>query len=113
VRRRRARRRTEPLDDYLPTFDPRGRHATDPGDRAARADEVLDRERLARAVRQALDRLAEPYRTAFVLRDLDDMPTKEVAAVLRIAPAAVRQRVHRARMMLRGYLAHLVEGGKP
>jgi hypothetical protein len=32
--------------------------------------------------------------------------------LLRIDPAAVRQRVHRARMMLRGYLSDLV-GVKP
>jgi DNA-directed RNA polymerase specialized sigma24 family protein len=32
-----------------------------------------------------------------------------VARILGVEPATVRQRVHRARLMLRGYLAHLVE----
>jgi DNA-directed RNA polymerase specialized sigma24 family protein len=32
---------------------------------------------------------------AFVLRDLEEMPTEQVAAVLRVSAAAVRQRVHR------------------
>ena len=35
------------------------------------------------------------------------MTTAEVADVLGLDPAAVRQRVHRARMMLRGYLGAL------
>jgi DNA-directed RNA polymerase specialized sigma24 family protein len=42
-----------------------------------------------------------------VLRDLEEMETSEVAAVLGLEPAAVRQRVHRARLMLAGYLSEL------
>jgi len=36
------------------------------------------------------------------------LPTAEVASVLGLSHALVRQRVHRARLMLRGYLSHLV-----
>ncbi len=109
LRRGRARHPTEPLEDYLPRFDRQGRHARD-GDhaRAADADAILDRTRLARHARQALERLPERYRTPFVLRDLEEMATAEVAAVLGVSHALVRQRVHRARLMLRGYLSHLV-----
>jgi RNA polymerase sigma-70 factor (ECF subfamily) len=42
-----------------------------------------------------------------VLRDLEELSTAEVAQVLGIEPATVRQRVHRARLMLRGYLSAL------
>ena len=52
------------------------------------------------------------YRDAFVLRDLEEMSTADVARLLDIEPAAVRQRVHRARLILRGYLSDLV-GVKP
>jgi RNA polymerase sigma-70 factor (ECF subfamily) len=45
-------------------------------------------------------------------RDLEEMPTAEVAEVLGLEPATVRQRVHRARLMLRGYLGDL-GGVKP
>jgi RNA polymerase sigma-70 factor (ECF subfamily) len=112
-RRGRRRQRTEPLEDYLPRFDRAGRHAreVDHG-RAARADELIDRSRLAAHARAALGRLPERYRTPFVLRDLEEMPTAEVARVLGMTEAAVRQRVHRARLMMRGYLGHLV-GGEP
>ena len=109
LRRGRARHQTEPLDDYLPRFDRQGRHARDSDHaRAADADEILDRARLVRHAQESLERLPERYRTPFVLRDLEEMPTEEVAAVLGISNALVRQRVHRARLMLRGYLSHLV-----
>ena len=109
ARRRRSRRPTEPLDDYLPRFDGQGRHARDVDHaRAAQADELIDRQRLERRVRGALQRLPALYRTPFVLRDLEELPTAEVASVLGLTEATVRQRVHRARLMLRGWLSHLV-----
>lgn len=109
-RRRQARQRTEPLDDYLPRFDERGQHAATPAELeiASRADEMLDRKALAERAHEGLARLPDIYRDAFVLRDLEELPTDEVAELLGINGAAVRQRVHRARLMLRGYLSHLV-----
>lgn len=110
-RRARARRPAESLDAFLPRFDANGLHKGTPAElqAASRVDELLDRRTLAISARGALARLPDLYRDAFVLRDLEEMPTADVADALGIEPAAVRQRVHRARLMLRGYLAHLVE----
>jgi RNA polymerase sigma-70 factor (ECF subfamily) len=109
-RRARARRPAESLEAYLPRFDGDGRHAAEPADleAASRADELLDSRQLAEKARSALERLPEIYRAAFVLRDLEELTTAEVAELLGIDAAAVRQRVHRARLMLRGYLSDLV-----
>jgi len=109
-RRGRERRPAESLEEYAPRFDDDGRHAQREAELAvaARADELIDRQRLAAQARDGIDRLPEIYRAAFVLRDLEEMPTAEVAAVLGIDAAAVRQRVHRARLLLRGFLSHLV-----
>lgn len=108
--RRLGRQRTEPLDAYLPRFDENGQHRAPPEDLqvASRADEILDRKLLAERAREGLERLPDIYRDAFVLRDLEELSTDEVADLLGIDGAAVRQRVHRARLMLRGYLSHLV-----
>jgi RNA polymerase sigma-70 factor (ECF subfamily) len=113
-RRARARRPTESLEAFLPRFDADGTHAAEPPElgAAGRADELLDRKLLAEKARAGLDRLPDIYREAFVLRDLEEMTTQEVAELLGIDAAAVRQRVHRARLMLRGYLSDLV-GVKP
>jgi RNA polymerase sigma-70 factor, ECF subfamily len=113
-RRAGARRAAEPLDAFLPRFDAQGTHAATPAELqlAARADELLDQQALAARAREAIQRLPESYRQPFVLRDLEEMSTADVAHVLSLEPATVRQRVHRARLMLRGYLSDLV-GVKP
>lgn len=110
-RRARARRPAEPLDTFLPCFDGDGRHAATPAQlrAAVHVEERLDRRRLAEKAHAAIARLPDAYRDAFVLRDLEEIPTAQVAEILGLEPAAVRQRVHRARMMLRGYLGALAE----
>jgi RNA polymerase sigma-70 factor (ECF subfamily) len=109
-RRARARRPSVPLDEFLPRFDSRGVHAGTPEELQlpSRADELLDRQALADRAREVLARMPDMYRDPFVLRDLEDLSTAEVAGLLGLDPAAVRQRVHRARLMLRGYLSDLV-----
>jgi len=109
-RRASARRPSEPLDQFLPRFDEQGKHAATPAELqvVSRADELLDRQFLAGKAREVLATMPDIYRDAFVLRDLEEMSTADVARLLDIEPAAVRQRVHRARLMLRGYLSDLV-----
>jgi RNA polymerase sigma-70 factor (ECF subfamily) len=109
---RRRSRRTESLEAYLPAFGPDGLHAhldasmvlpSLPDEDAARA-ELRDR---ALAVLAALP---EGQRAAFVLRDLEGLSSDEVGEVLGLDAAAVRQRVHRARLVLRGALMETMEG---
>ena len=108
-RRARSRRPVESLEEFLPDFDAAGSHRRAPAELqvAARAEELIDRRMLAERAAAALDRLPDLYRSAFVLRDLEELTTAEVAQVLGVEPATVRQRVHRARLMLRGYLSAL------
>lgn len=96
-----------PLDAFLPQFDADGRHVPTPEALriVSQVEELLDRQVLAEKARAAIERLPDLYREAFVLRDLEELPTTEVAQVLGVEPATVRQRVHRARMMVRGYLS--------
>jgi RNA polymerase sigma-70 factor (ECF subfamily) len=111
-RRARARRPGESLAAHMPRFDADGRHVATPAQLqvTSRVEALLDAETLAARARAGIARLPDAYRDAFVLRDLEELPTAEVAKVLAITPAAVRQRVHRARLMLRGYLNDLAEG---
>jgi DNA-directed RNA polymerase specialized sigma24 family protein len=68
---------------FLPEFDATGCHCHTPAELqvAARADELLDRRALAEEATAALDRLPDLYRSAFVLRDLEELTTAEVADV--------------------------------
>jgi RNA polymerase sigma-70 factor (ECF subfamily) len=70
-------------------------------------DERPDPERQAQAaelrrlLESAIDDLPEIYRTAFVLREAEDLDIPEVAGCLEISEDAVRTRLHRARALLR------------
>jgi RNA polymerase sigma-70 factor (ECF subfamily) len=111
-RRARRRRPTEPLEEFLPRFDEDGQHALEAAELrvASRAEALLDGKLLAEQAQAALERLPDLYREAFVLRDLEELDTSEVGELLGVDAATVRQRVHRARLMLRGFLSHLVGG---
>lgn len=54
----------------------------------------------------AMEDLPENYRAVFVLRDLENLSTKEAADVLEISEANVKVRLMRARLFLRDKLAH-------
>lgn len=63
-------------------------------------EELLDRE--TREVMEAsMEHLHTDLRTVFVLRDVEGMSNAEVAEVLDISVAAVKSRLHRARVALR------------
>ncbi len=106
------RRRVESLEEHLPRFDDAGRLAPWAADygRAARAEDLLERKELAEKLREAVERLPDEYRLPVVLHDLQGLAGAEAAAVLDLEPATFRTRLHRARLMLRGYLGHLAGG---
>jgi RNA polymerase sigma-70 factor (ECF subfamily) len=74
----------------------------DPGEGPGEA--VLARER-GDVLERAIMALPDGLRTAFVLRDLEGMSTKEAAQALGITESAVKVRLHRARAALRASLA--------
>jgi RNA polymerase sigma-70 factor (ECF subfamily) len=56
-------------------------------------------------VQTALDELAEDYRTALVLREIEELSYEEIAHIVGCPVGTVRSRIHRARMELREKLA--------
>jgi len=66
-------------------------------------DELLSSE-LREVMNEARDRLPEELRTVFVLRDEDERSNAEVAEMLDLSVAAVKSRLHRARLSLRDRL---------
>ena len=102
-----SRRCEESLERLLPTFDETGHAVTSftPWPDGAE-DALLAKERCA-AVRAAIDRLPDSYRTVLLLRDIDDVDTREAARLLHLTPNAVKIQLHRARQALRTLLAPL------
>ncbi|HEV8474716.1 MAG TPA: sigma-70 family RNA polymerase sigma factor [Methylomirabilota bacterium] len=96
------------LDDLLPTYKPDGHRD---GDRAFLVSDwsgTPERELLSgesrRILEEAIDRLPEHYRAVLVLKDVEELSSEEVAEVVGDTVAAVKTRLHRARMALREQL---------
>ena len=64
-------------------------------------EEQYSREELSEILDSAVQSLAPPYRTVFVLRDIEDLSTEETAAALELSIPAVKSRLLRARLQLR------------
>lgn len=64
----------------------------------------LERDEVSEVVNAALKRVPEPYREAFVLHRMQDLPYEEVAAILDAPVGTVKSRVFRAEQMLRPLL---------
>jgi RNA polymerase sigma-70 factor (ECF subfamily) len=54
-----------------------------------------------RDVARALEELPEPFRTAVVLRDLEEFTYEEIAAIAEVPIGTVMSRIHRGRALLR------------
>jgi RNA polymerase sigma-70 factor, ECF subfamily len=83
---------------------------TDPESSAAQGE-------IRRLLERAVDELPAPFRVVFVMRDVEELPTEETAAVLGLRPETVRTRLHRARRLLRqaldDQLASTLKGAFP
>lgn len=79
------------------------------GNEAEFAVEMKLPNRLPQVLNAAIKGLPEKYRTAFILRDIQEQPYEEVAKILSIPLGTVKSRVNRARMMLRDKLRPKME----
>jgi RNA polymerase sigma-70 factor (ECF subfamily) len=70
-------------------------------DPTASPEELVDRKALVLRLREAVARLDELHRAALTLRDIEDVPSEQAAAILGVSPDAVRQRARRARLKVR------------
>lgn len=64
------------------------------------AHDKVEQAQLKALLMEALDRLPDAQREVFILRDIEDWDTEEVAKHLGISSLLVRQRLHRARDFL-------------
>jgi RNA polymerase sigma-70 factor (ECF subfamily) len=67
-------------------------------------DAKLERTELRQLVHRCILRLPQRFRTVLVLRDIQELSTEEACRVLRLSPAAIKTRLHRARKALQELL---------
>lgn len=92
------------IESLLPAFDETGHHARPIADWVNSPVEQLHASELRAKVRAAIDELPSTHRTVLILRDIEELDTEQAALRLGITPAAVKVRLHRARLALRGLL---------
>jgi RNA polymerase sigma-70 factor, ECF subfamily len=68
------------------------------------AEGRLEQHEMAACIRGYIDQLSEPLRACLMLRDLEDLPEKDVAEIVGCSLAAVKVRIHRGRKQLRALL---------
>ena len=64
-------------------------------------EERLSREEIGGILDSAVESLETPYRSVFVLRDIEELSTEETAEALGLSVPAVKSRLLRARLQLR------------
>src|SRR5690242_11150597 len=72
-------------------------------------DDIFARLDLAPALREALDELAEPFRSAVILVDVEDMSYESAAEVMGVPIGTVRSRLFRGRRLLQEKLVTVAE----
>jgi RNA polymerase sigma-70 factor, ECF subfamily len=75
--------------------------------------ETLERAEIRSLLESAVKELPGIYRQVFLLRDVEGFSVNEAAEALKISEAAVKVRLHRARMMLQKALAPVLKSMTP
>lgn len=96
------------IDEYLPQFTKYGRHAGMVVDFTQGPEEQLLQKEREGVLREAIDGLPPDYKVALVLRDLEGLSNEEVAEIVGASVLAVKARLHRARLVLRGKVERFV-----
>src|SRR5262249_14243908 len=65
----------------------------------------VEADELRAVLESGILRLQEDFRVVLVLRDVEGLSTAEAAGVLELSEAAVKSRLHRARVLLRQYVS--------
>jgi RNA polymerase sigma-70 factor (ECF subfamily) len=103
---RRSKRKKVEYDEYLPKFQEDGHHLVRPVvDWSEGLDEHYEKIELQRILENALDNLKPMDKSIVILSDLEGLSDKEIAATVGLTISAVKTRLHRARLFLRGKLA--------
>jgi RNA polymerase sigma-70 factor (ECF subfamily) len=105
IRRSKKNKEVE-YEEFLPKFQQDGHHLVRPViDWSDTLDESYAKQEIQQLLKEALDQLKPIDKSVVVLSDLEGMSDKEIAAALGVTISAVKTRLHRARLFLRGKLA--------
>jgi RNA polymerase sigma-70 factor (ECF subfamily) len=93
-RRTRQERITESIEEQLPVLEEEG------GAAAVRPDQQVAGREASEILQATLQKLSPDLREAVILRDLQELEYREIAAVLRVPEGTVKSRINRGRAEL-------------
>jgi RNA polymerase sigma-70 factor (ECF subfamily) len=104
--RKRPKVKEIPLEEELgPAMTEEGMIAEPVVDWSRLPNDELDRKELGQRIEQAINLLPADYRSVVVLRDVEGLSAQEACEILSLSEAALKSRLHRARLSLRKQLA--------
>lgn len=105
LRRRKAQKQIQ-YEEYLPRFENDGHHKVRPViDWSETLDQRYARREIHLLLQAAVNELRALDKAVVVMSDMDGMSDREIAAALGLTVSAVKTRLHRARLFVRGKLA--------
>lgn len=96
------------IDDVLPAVEGQSPGGTF-SEWSQRPDTILFNKEARAALEKAINDLPEEFRTVVILRDVENQSNQEVAEILNLSVAAVKSRLHRARLALRRTLGEYLD----
>lgn len=102
--RTRRRKPEKLIDDLLPGFLEDGHLAEPASEWQQLSDEALMRKETRRLILDSIQELPENHRNVLMLRDIEGFDTEETAEQMGVSVNAIKTRLHRARLALRGLL---------
>ena len=113
MRLRKGRRtKTVPIEEFLPSFTKEGAHARPVEDWSREVGQRIPGKELGQVIGGFAEELAEKYRLVFALSDLQAFSCEDTAQVLGLSIAAVKSRLHLARLYLRERLSRYHLNGR-
>ena len=97
--RTRKRKPEASIEDLLPSYESDGHRVLQSRDEPF-PDEALERAQLLSLLRECAAELPDGYREVYMLRDVEERSSEEVAMAMGLTPNAVKIRLHRARQAL-------------
>src|SRR5215510_11448352 len=104
--RKQKRRKEVPYEEFLPQFQKDGHHQSRPVmDWSKEIPAGSDQWELRHVLKSAMDLLRPIDRAVLILSDVEEFSDQEIGHAVGLSTSAVKTRLHRARLFLRGKLA--------
>lgn len=102
--RQKKRRQTLSLDDFSQHYNEFGERTIFADSEGNNLEFIFEQQELTADLTKIIHSLPEKYCNALLLRDIQELSTRETAEILSISEAAVKTQLHRARLLLKALL---------